>query len=146
MSSSLAFKSSKLPPHEGYPLILLRLRPRKRKSTSPPPLISSPLASSPLATLICRTQLKKARYRRNLSSPPLALASLYRIAVELSPYIFDKEFYTNNPSILNIAINADIANYRAAHNYYIKRLREAYKKIIDNAILEVLRLSRQSSY
>ena len=56
--------------------------------------------------------------------------------MELSPYIFDEEFYTNNPSILNTAINADIANYRAAHNYYIKRLCEAYKKIIDSAILE----------
>ena len=60
--------------------------------------------------------------------------------MELSPYIFDEEFYTNNPSILNTAINADIANYRAAHNYYIKRLCEAYKKIIDSAILEAFRL------
>ena len=136
MSSSLAFKSSKLPPHEGYPLILLRLRPRKRKSTSPPPLISSPLASSLLATPIRRTQLKRACYRRNSLSPPLALASLYRITVESLPYIFDKEFYTNNLSILNTTIDADIANYRAAHNYYIKRLCEAYKKIIDSAILE----------
>ena len=59
--------------------------------------------------------------------------------MELSPYIFDEEFYTNNPSILNTAINADIANYRAAHNYYIKRLREAYEKIIDSAILEAFR-------
>ena len=128
-----------MPPYKGHLLVLSRLRPRKRKSTSPPPLISSPLASSPLATLIRQTQLKRARYRRNSSSPPLALASLYRIAVELSPYIFDEEFYTNNPSILNTTINADIANYKAAHNHYIKRLREAYKKIIDSAILEAFR-------
>jgi hypothetical protein len=60
--------------------------------------------------------------------------------VESSPYIFDEEFYTNNPSILNTAIDADITNYRAIHNHYIKRLREAYKKIIDSAILEVFRL------
>jgi hypothetical protein len=60
--------------------------------------------------------------------------------VELLPYIFDEEFYTNNPSILNTIINANIANYRAAHNYYIKRLCEAYKKIIDSAILEAFRL------
>ena len=60
--------------------------------------------------------------------------------MELSPYIFDEEFYTNNLSILNIAINANIANYKAAHNHYIKRLREAYKKIIDSAILEAFRL------
>jgi len=59
--------------------------------------------------------------------------------VESSPYIFDEEFYTNNPSILNIAINANIANYKAAHNHYIKRLRKAYKKIIDNIILEAFR-------
>jgi hypothetical protein len=56
--------------------------------------------------------------------------------MELLPYIFDKEFYTNNPSILNIAIDVDIANYRAIYNYYIKRLCEAYEKIIDSAILE----------
>ena len=56
--------------------------------------------------------------------------------MESSPYIFDEEFYTNNPSILNTAINADITNYKAAHNHYIKRLRKAYKKIIDSAILE----------
>ena len=60
--------------------------------------------------------------------------------MELSPYIFDKEFYTNNLSILNTAIDADIANYRAAYNYHMKRLREAYKKIIDSAILEAFRL------
>jgi hypothetical protein len=60
--------------------------------------------------------------------------------VESSPYIFDEEFYTNNLSILNTAIDADITNYRAIHNHYIKRLREAYKKIIDSAILEVFRL------
>jgi len=59
--------------------------------------------------------------------------------VESLPYIFDEEFYTNNLSILNIAINANIANYKAAHNHYIKRLREAYKKIIDSAILEAFR-------
>jgi len=59
--------------------------------------------------------------------------------VELLLYIFDEEFYTNNLSILNTIINADIANYKATHNYYIKRLREAYKKIIDNAILEAFR-------
>jgi hypothetical protein len=59
--------------------------------------------------------------------------------VELSPYIFDEEFYTNNPSILNTAIDTDITNYRAVYNYYIKRLREAYKKIIDSAILEAFR-------
>jgi hypothetical protein len=59
--------------------------------------------------------------------------------VESSPYVFDEEFYTNNPSILNTAIDADIANYGAAHNYYIKRLREAYEKIIDSAILEAFR-------
>ena len=56
--------------------------------------------------------------------------------MESSLYVFDEDFYTNNPSILNTAIDADIANYRAAHNYYIKRLREAYKSIIDSAILE----------
>ena len=60
--------------------------------------------------------------------------------MELSPYIFDEEFYTNNLSILNTIINADIANYKATHNYYIKRLCKAYKKIIDNAILEAFRL------
>jgi len=75
-----------------------------------------------------------------LSSPLLALASLYYIAVKLSLYIFDKEFYTNNLSILNTIINANITNYRAIYNHYIKRLREAYKKIIDSAILEAFRL------
>jgi hypothetical protein len=40
---------------------------------------------------------------------------------------------------LNTAIDADITNYRAAHNHYIKRLRKAYKKIIDSAILEAFR-------
>ena len=59
--------------------------------------------------------------------------------MELSPYIFDEEFYNNNPSILNTTIDADIANYKAAHNHHIKRLREAYKKIIDSAILEAFR-------
>ena len=59
--------------------------------------------------------------------------------MESLPYIFDKEFYTNNLSILNTTIDADIANYRAAHNHYIKRLREAYEKIIDSAILEAFR-------
>jgi hypothetical protein len=139
MSSSLAFKSSKLPPYKGHPLVLSRLRPRKRKLTSPSPPISSPLVSSPLATLIRRTQPKRARHRRNSSSPPPALASLYYITVESSPYIFDEEFYTNNPSILNTAIDADITNYRAIYNHYIKRLREAHKKIIDSTILEAFR-------
>ena len=55
MSSSLAFKSSKLPPYKGHPPILLQLRPRKRKLTSPSPPISNPLASNPLATLIRQT-------------------------------------------------------------------------------------------
>jgi hypothetical protein len=59
--------------------------------------------------------------------------------VESSPYIFDEEFYTNNPSILNTAIDADITNYGATYNHYIKRLREAYEKIINSAILEVFR-------
>jgi hypothetical protein len=56
--------------------------------------------------------------------------------MESSPYVFNEEFYTNNPSILNTAIDADIANYGAAYNHYIKRLREAYEKIINSAILE----------
>jgi len=56
--------------------------------------------------------------------------------MESSPYVFDKDFYTNNLSIFNTAINADIANYKAAYNHYMKRLREAYKSIIDSAILE----------
>jgi hypothetical protein len=59
--------------------------------------------------------------------------------MELLPYIFDKEFYINNPSILNIAIDADIANYGAIYNHYIKRLCEAYKKIINSTILKVFR-------
>jgi O-glycosyl hydrolase len=59
--------------------------------------------------------------------------------MELSPYIFNKEFYINNLSILNIAIDANIANYRAVYNHYIKRLREAYKKIINSTILEAFR-------
>jgi hypothetical protein len=139
MLSSPAFESSKLPPHEGHPPVLSRLCPRKRKSTSPPPPISSPLVSSPPATPIRRTQPKRARHRRNSSSPPPALASPYRIAVESSPYVFDEEFYTNNPSILNTAIDADIANYGAAHNHHMKRLREAHEKIINSAILEAFR-------
>jgi hypothetical protein len=127
MLSSPAFKSFKLPSNTSHLAVLSRLRPRKRKSISPSPLP---------ATLTRYTQTKRARRRRNSSSPPLALSSLYYIAVKLSLYIFDEEFYTNNPSILNTTINTNIANYKTTHNYYIKRLREAYKRIIDSAILE----------
>jgi hypothetical protein len=127
MSSSPAFKSFELPSNTSHLAVLSRLRLRKRKLISLSPLP---------ATLTRYTQTKRARRYRNSLSPPLALSSLYYIAVKLSLYVFDEEFYTNNPSILNTAINTDIANYRTAHNYYIKRLREAYKRIIDSAILE----------
>jgi hypothetical protein len=56
--------------------------------------------------------------------------------MESSPYVFDEEFYTNNPSILNTTIDADTTNYGAAHNHHMKRLREAHERIIDSAILE----------
>ena len=56
--------------------------------------------------------------------------------MESSPYVFDEDFYTNNPNILNEGLDADIANYRTANNYHMKRLREAYERIIDSAKLE----------
>jgi hypothetical protein len=127
MSSSPAFESFELPSNTSHPAVLSRLRPRKRKLISPSPLP---------ATLTRHTQMKRARRRRNLLSPPPALSSPYHITVKSSLYIFNEEFYTNNLSILNTTINTDIANYRTAYNHYIKRLREAYERIINSAILE----------
>jgi hypothetical protein len=127
MSSSPAFESFKLPSNISHPIVLSRLRPCKRKSISLSPLP---------ATLTRYTQTKRARRRYNLLSPPLALSSPYHITVKSSLYIFNEEFYTNNPSILNTAINTDITNYRTIYNHYIKRLREAHERIINSAILE----------
>jgi len=59
-----------------------------------------------------------------------------RIVVESSPYVFDKEFYTNNPNILNDNVDTDIVTYRATYNHHIKRLYEAHESIIDSAVLE----------
>ena len=61
---------------------------------------------------------------------------MYYIAIELSLYVFDEDFYTNNPNILNEGLDANIANYGTANNYYMKRLYEAYKRIIDSIKLE----------
>jgi hypothetical protein len=56
--------------------------------------------------------------------------------VESSFYIFDEDFYINNPNILNEGLDADTANHKTANNHYIKRLCEAYKRIIDSAKLK----------
>ena len=56
--------------------------------------------------------------------------------MESSPYVFDEDFYTNNPNILNEGLDANTANYGTANNHYIKRLREAYKKIINSTKLK----------
>jgi len=122
LSSPLAFEDFK--GSESHPLVLSRFRPRKRKSNSPP------------ATLVRQNQPKRARRRRKSSSATPKPTSPYRIAIESSPYVFDEDFYTNNPNILNEGLDADIANYGTANNHYMKRLREAHERIIDSAKLE----------
>ncbi len=56
--------------------------------------------------------------------------------LESSPYVFDEDFYTNNPNLLNDNLDAETANYGTANNHHMKRLREAYERIIDSAVLE----------
>ena len=86
---------------DGHPLILSRLRPRKRVLTTPPPVTPS--------------RPKRTRRARRASSPlPTRSTSPYCIGAS-SPYVFDKEFY-NNSEILNGDLTPGGATYGAANN------------------------------
>jgi hypothetical protein len=147
MSSSPAFESrysyrddSKEPKEPELPSltppqlpVLGKLRPRKRKSITPP------LPATPIRRA---RPSKRARKRRNsLSPPPLISSSPYRLIPPVdgpaisSPYQFDHDFY-HERSILNGNVNAEAATYGAANNRHKKHLREAHERIIDSAILE----------
>jgi hypothetical protein len=82
-----------------------------------------------------RRPTKRARKRvRRSSSLPLARSpSPYRIGAS-SPYVFDEDFY-NNSEILNGDLTLGGATYGTANNRHKKYLRDAYKNIINSAVL-----------
>ena len=102
MSSSPAFKEHKELKLPTQPPILSRLRPRNPRKRQ------LSLLLAPITLPRNRLSKKTRARRRNLSSPLLALSSLYYfigdskcIYINTSLYIFDEAFYTNNLSILN---------------------------------------------
>ena len=86
---------------DGHPLILSRLRPRKRVLTTPPPVTPS--------------RPKRTHHAHRALSPPLTQStSPYYIGASLL-YVFNKEFYNNN-EILNSDLTPGRVTYGTANN------------------------------
>ena len=120
---------------EDYPLVISRLRSKKRKAVTPPP---------PATT----RRRGRQRNRRRNSSSPLPMSSLYRIRTPVpghleahfvsSPYAYDHEFYDNGP-FGNKGLDEKAVTYRAAHNRHKKHMRKAHEDIINSAKLKPFR-------
>ena len=137
--SSPAFETrflvlEKLKLSQDHSLILSRLRPCKRKSTTPPP-------PSPRTPPRYKNRDGQGNRCRD-SSPPALIGSPYRIYMPVLRYLkayfisllydFDSYYnFYNNYNILNGDLDKESVTYKTVHNCYKKYLRIVHEIIIN---------------